>query len=101
MSCQITLNTWSGESKTEAAERLSRIFRLNKEKGLTTVEDLCKGLPWRFENTISDKQASQAAKFLPGSRVPAGFPSKGTSIINTQYEINKHIPLYNMSLIHI
>ena len=64
MSCQITLSTWSGESKTEAAEKLSRIFRLNKEKGLTTVEGLCKGLPWRFENTISDKQASQAAKFL-------------------------------------
>jgi uncharacterized membrane protein YjgN (DUF898 family) len=64
MSCQITLITWSGESKTEAAEKLSRIFRLNKEKGLTTVEGLCEGLPWRFENTISDKQASQAAKLL-------------------------------------
>ena len=64
MSCQITLIAWSGESKTEAAEKLSRIFRLNKEKGLTTVEGLCKGLPWQFENTISDKQASQAAKFL-------------------------------------
>jgi uncharacterized membrane protein YjgN (DUF898 family) len=64
MSCQITLSTWSGESKTEAAEKLSRIFRLNKEKGLTIVEGLCKELPWQFENTISDKQASQAAKFL-------------------------------------
>ena len=64
MSCQITLSTWSGESKTEAAEKLSRIFRLNKEKGLIAVEGLCVGLPWRFENNISDKQASQAAKFL-------------------------------------
>jgi uncharacterized membrane protein YjgN (DUF898 family) len=64
MSCQITLSAWSGESKTEAAEKLSRIFRLNKEKGLTTVEGLCEGLPWQFENTISDKQAYQAAQFL-------------------------------------
>ena len=64
MSCQITLSTWSGESKTEAAEKLSRIFRLNNEKGLATVEGLCEGLPWRFENTISDQQATQAAKFL-------------------------------------
>jgi uncharacterized membrane protein YjgN (DUF898 family) len=64
MSCQITLSAWSGESKTKAAEKLSRIFRLNKEKGLTAVEGLCKGVRWRFENTISDKQASQAAKFL-------------------------------------
>jgi uncharacterized membrane protein YjgN (DUF898 family) len=64
MSYQITLSTWSGESKTEAAEKLSRIFRLNKEKGLATVEGLCEGLPWRFENTISDQQATQAAKFL-------------------------------------
>ena len=64
MSCQITLSTWSGESKVEAAEKLSRIFRLNKEKGLTTVEGLCEGLSWQFENTISDKQAYQAAKFL-------------------------------------
>ena len=64
MSCQITLSTWFGKSKTEAAEKLSRIFRLNKEKGLATVEGLCEGLPWRFENTISDQQATQAAKFL-------------------------------------
>ncbi|MFT4579237.1 MAG: uncharacterized membrane protein YjgN (DUF898 family) [Nitrospinales bacterium] len=64
MSYQITLSTWSGESKTEAAEKLSRIFRLNQEKGLATVEGLCQGLPWRFENTISNQQATQAAKFL-------------------------------------
>jgi uncharacterized membrane protein YjgN (DUF898 family) len=64
MSCQITLSTWSGENKTDAAEKLSRIFRLNKEKALATVEGLCEGLPWRFENTISDKQASQATNFL-------------------------------------
>jgi uncharacterized membrane protein YjgN (DUF898 family) len=64
MSYQITLSTWSGESKTEAAEKLSRIFRLSKEKGLATVEGLCEGLPWRFENTISDQQATQAKKFL-------------------------------------
>ncbi len=64
MSYQITLSTWSGESKKDAAEKLSRIFRLNKEKGLATVEGLCEGLPWRFENTISDQQATQAVKFL-------------------------------------
>jgi uncharacterized membrane protein YjgN (DUF898 family) len=64
MSCQITLSTWSGVSKTKAAEKLSRIFRLNKQKSLTIVEGLCEELPWRFENTISDKQASQAAKSL-------------------------------------
>lgn len=64
MNYQITLSTWSGESKTEAAKKLSRIFRLNKEKGLATVEGLCEGLPWRFENTISNQQATQAAKFL-------------------------------------
>ena len=64
MSYYISLSSWSGESKTEAAEKLSRIFRLNKEKGLATVEGLCEGLPWRFENTISNQQATQAAKFL-------------------------------------
>jgi hypothetical protein len=45
MSYQITLSTWSGESKTEAAEKLSRIFRLNKEKGIAILEGLCEGLP--------------------------------------------------------
>jgi uncharacterized membrane protein YjgN (DUF898 family) len=64
MNYQITLSTWSGESKTEAAEKLARIFRLNKEKALATVEGLCKGLPWRFESTISDQQATQAKNFL-------------------------------------
>jgi hypothetical protein len=64
MSCQITLSTWFGKSKTEAAEKLSRIFRLNNKKGLATVECLCEGLPWRFENTISDQQATQAAKIF-------------------------------------
>ena len=28
------------------------------------MEGLCEGLPWRFENTISNQQATQAAKFL-------------------------------------
>ncbi len=64
MSCQITLNTWSGESKKEAAKNLSTVFRLNQEKGLAVVENLCQGLPWRFENTITDQQAVIASKHL-------------------------------------
>jgi len=64
MSYQITLSTWSGESKTEAAEKLSRIFRLNQKEGLAAMEGLCEGIPWRFDNLISDQQANQASKFL-------------------------------------
>jgi len=54
MSCQITLNTWSGESKKEAAAELAKVFRLDHEQGLAVLENLCQGLPWRFNNTISN-----------------------------------------------
>ena len=66
MSCQITLNTWSGESKKEAAGELSKVFRLDPEEGLTVLENLCQGLPWRFSNTISNSQATIASKYLRG-----------------------------------
>ncbi|MZG53223.1 MAG: DUF898 domain-containing protein [Nitrospinae bacterium] len=64
MSSQITLNTWSGESKKEAAAELSKVFRMDVEKGLAVVENLCQGLPWRFGHTISSHQANQALKYL-------------------------------------
>ncbi len=64
MSCQITLNTWSGESKKEAAAELAKVFRLDHEQGLAVLENLCQGLPWRFNNTISNQQATNASKYL-------------------------------------
>ena len=64
MSSQITLNTWSGESKKEAATELSKIFRMDLEKALVVVENLCQGLPWRFNYTISSDQAKHALKYL-------------------------------------
>jgi len=64
MSSQITLNTWSGESKKEAAMELSKVFRMDLEKALFVVENLCQGLPWRFNYTISNQQAKHALKYL-------------------------------------
>ena len=64
MSSQITLNTWSGESKKEAAAELSKVFRMDPEKALVVVENLCQGLPWRFNYTISNEQAKHALKYL-------------------------------------
>ena len=64
MSSQITLNTWSGESKKEATAELSKVFRMDLEKALVVVENLCQGLPWRFNYTISNEQAKHALKYL-------------------------------------
>ena len=64
MSSQITLNTWSGESKKEVAAELSKVFRMDLEKALVVVENLCQGLPWRFNYTISNEQAKHALKYL-------------------------------------
>ena len=64
MSSQITLNSWSGESKEEAATELSKVFRMDLEKALVVVENLCQGLPWRFNYTISSEQAKHALKYL-------------------------------------
>ena len=64
MSSQITLNTWSGESKKEAASELSKVFRMDLKKGFVVVENLCQGLPWRFNHTISSEQAKHALKYL-------------------------------------
>ena len=64
MSSQITLNTWSGESKKEAATELSKVFRMDLETALVVVENLCQGLPWRFNYTVSNEQAKHAFKYL-------------------------------------
>nr|MBC8285370.1 hypothetical protein [Nitrospinota bacterium] len=78
MSCQITLNTWSGESKKEAAAELSKVFRMNSDKGLAVMENLCQGLLWRFDKTISDEQATTASNYLRG----VGFPVDIQSVKN-------------------
>ena len=64
MSSQITLNTWSGRSKKEAAAELSKVFRMDLQKGLAVIENLCQGLPWRFNYTISSHDATLASKYL-------------------------------------
>jgi uncharacterized membrane protein YjgN (DUF898 family) len=64
MSYQITLNTWSGANKVEAAERLSKVFRFDTERAMTIVDHLCQGQPWRFERPIPDHQADLASTHL-------------------------------------
>ncbi len=64
MSYQITLNTWSGASKAEAAEKLAIVFRMNNEKSIGILDNLCQGLPWRFDRRIPDHQADMASTYL-------------------------------------
>jgi uncharacterized membrane protein YjgN (DUF898 family) len=64
MSYQITLNTWSGANKAQAAEKLSKVFRFDNETAMTIVDHLCQGQPWRFEWPIPDHQADLASTFL-------------------------------------
>lgn len=64
MSYQVTLSTWSGASKTEAAEKLGKVFRLGDEKSMAIVDHLCQGLPWRFDRRIPDHQADTASTYL-------------------------------------
>jgi uncharacterized membrane protein YjgN (DUF898 family) len=64
MSYQITLYTWSGENKTGAAEKLAVVFRFGNEKSMRVVDQLCQGLPWRFDRRIPDHQADTATTYL-------------------------------------
>ncbi|MBT5551016.1 MAG: DUF898 domain-containing protein [Nitrospina sp.] len=64
MSYQITLNSWSGANKTEAAKKLSKVFWFDNEKSMTIVDRLCQGQPWRFDRPIPDHQADLASTFL-------------------------------------
>jgi len=66
MSYQITLNTWSGADKAEAAEKLAKVFRFGNEKAMTVVDRLCQGLPWRFDRRVPDQQADMASTYLRG-----------------------------------
>ena len=66
MSYQITLNTWSGDDKAEAAEKLAKGFRFRNEKAMTVVDSLCQGLPWRFDRRVPDHQADMASTYLRG-----------------------------------
>lgn len=64
MSFQITLNTWSGTSKGEAAKKLAKVFRMGNEKAASIVDQLCQGLPWRFDRCVPDQQADTASTYL-------------------------------------
>ena len=64
MSYQITLNTWSGADKTEAAEKLAKVFRFGNEQAMTVVDRLCQGLPWRFDKRVPDHQVDVASSYL-------------------------------------
>lgn len=64
MSFQITLNTWSGTSKAEAAEKLAKVFRMGNQKASSIVDQLCQGLPWRFDRRVPDQQADTASTYL-------------------------------------
>jgi hypothetical protein len=66
MSYQITLNTWSGANKVEAAQKFSKVFRTDDDKSMTIVDRLCQGQPWRFDQRIPDHQADIAFTFLRG-----------------------------------
>ena len=66
MSYQITLNTWSGADKTEAAGKLAKVFRFGNEKAMTIVDHLCQGLPWRFDRHFPDHQADLVSTYLRG-----------------------------------
>ena len=66
MSYQITLNTWSGADKAEAAEKLAKVFQFGNEKAMTVVDRLCQGLPWRFDRRVPDHQADMASTYLRG-----------------------------------
>jgi uncharacterized membrane protein YjgN (DUF898 family) len=66
MSYQITLNTWSGANKVEAAQKLSKVFRFDNDKSMTIVDCLSQGRPWRFDQPIPDHQADIASTFLRG-----------------------------------
>ena len=92
MSSQITLNTWSGESKKEAAAELSKVFRMDLEKGLMIVDNLCQGLPWRFNHTVSSEQAKQALKYLRN----IGFSVDIQSVDNGVEPIQEPKPLKNI-----
>jgi uncharacterized membrane protein YjgN (DUF898 family) len=64
MSYQITLSSWSGASKTEATEKLAKVFQLKKEKSATILDHLCQGWTWRFDYGIPDHQADTALTYL-------------------------------------
>lgn len=66
MSYQITLNTWSGANKADAAEKLAAVFRFDNDQAMTVVDHLCQGLPWRFDRPIPDDQADLASSYLSG-----------------------------------
>ncbi len=64
MSYQITLNTWSGANRVEAAQKLAKVFRFGNEKAMTIVDRLCQGLPWRFDKRFPDFQADEVSSYL-------------------------------------
>jgi len=64
MSYYIVLANWSGGDASSAAPKLAKVFRMSPNRAANIMEDVAKGVSWKFEKTISDSQAFQAQTYL-------------------------------------
>lgn len=64
MGYRIALNRFEGEDLENAAEKLAKIFRMDKDEASRIVVGLSDGNAWQFQHEISTKQSEMAESFL-------------------------------------
>jgi hypothetical protein len=64
MSCKISISSWEGNNKITAAENIAKVFRLQPEKANEIMNNLASGIPWSFNQTVSNQQGKDAQKLL-------------------------------------
>ncbi len=87
MSHYIELVNWSGDDLSSATPKMAKVFRMSPNRAANIMEDLAKGVAWRFEKTISDNQATQAQTYLNrlGFEVEI-LPVEKTEVLETPKE---------------
>ncbi len=88
MSHYIVLVNWSGDDISSTTPKMAKVFRMSPNRAANVMEDVAKGVAWKFEKTISDSQATQAQTYLSrlGFEVEI-FPVQKEDVLESPKEV--------------
>ncbi len=88
MSHFIVLESWSGDDIHSITPKMAKVFRMSPNRAANIMEDVAKGVSWKFEKSVSDNQATQAQTYLNrlGFEVKI-LPAESAEVIETPKEV--------------
>ena len=85
MSLKISVSGWEGEDRAVVIEKISKVFRMTPGKARAIMNKLDRGVRWKFERAVSDRQGREAKAFLvslgfTATLTPANSSSRGMGL---------------------